>query len=124
MVRVNIHFNINCCFDVSLQLKNEVANFASGSLVVGYVSSIALGAFNTKSFSPLPMIGGHLALLAYFLYNYNILLKSNSSGSGSINSVSGVTEKQINDLSLVSVKVFYKSIWNLFYLEYCLYPFI
>lgn len=99
-----------------------VANFASMSLVMGYVTSIVLGACNMKSFNPIPMIGGHTALLTYFLYNYNILLKSNRNGSS--NSVSGSADASKNDLNLVSVKIFYKSIWNLFYLEYCLYPFI
>ena len=98
-----------------------VANFASMSLIMGYISSIALGACNMHSFNPIPMIGGHAALLAYFLYNYSILLKSNRNGSSS---VSGSADTEKNDLNLVSVKIFYKSIWNLFYLEYCLYPFI
>jgi hypothetical protein len=45
---------------------------------------------------------GHGALLAYFLYSYSKMDASQMS----------------------SVKKFYKAIWNLFYMQYCLYPFI
>ena len=79
-----------------------VANIASYALGLAYITAITLGVVGKSSFKPLPMIGGHSALLAYFIYHYSLLEGDNMS----------------------SVKKFYKIIWNLFYMEYCLYPFI
>lgn len=55
-----------------------------------------------KSFNLLPMAAGHSVYLAYFVYSY----------------------LNFQPESMASLKKFYKTIWNLFYLEYCLYPFI
>lgn len=50
------------------------------------------------------MVGGHLILAAMLLRRYRAL-----------------AEKQH---SLTGIKEYYKGIWDLFYLEYCLYPFL
>ena len=55
-----------------------------------------------NNFNVLPMAVGHSAYLAYFVYSY----------------------LNFQPESMTSLKKFYKTIWNLFYLEYCLYPFI
>ena len=102
----------------------KVANFATLSLASAYVGSIVLGLTQRQSFHALPMVGGHFGLLVYFLYNYNILLQSNKDLSQTNKNSDGSVSSSKIDMNLTSVKVFYKSIWNLFYLEYCLYPFI
>lgn len=55
-----------------------------------------------KVFNVLPMSLGHLSLLSYFMWSF----------------------RQLDAEDMKSIKKFYKVIWNLFYLEYCLYPFI
>jgi hypothetical protein len=119
----DIKYNVNT-FANKFGVRN-VANFATCSLTAAYIGSILLGAFQQQNFHPIPMVGGHFGLLLYFLYSYNVLLKANNLSSSSSSSNSGSSSSNSkNDLSLSSVKVFYKSIWNLFYMEYCLYPFI
>ena len=54
------------------------------------------------TFRLVPMIGGHLALASLLIYRY----------------------KQLQPDSLPSVKLYYKHIWDLFYLEYILYTLI
>jgi homogentisate solanesyltransferase len=79
-----------------------VSKSAAGVLSTAYIVAITLAFLGKTSFKFLPMAGGHAALLTYFLFSIRKL-----------------------DLSkITSVKRFYKVIWNLFYLEYCLYPFI
>ena len=66
-------------------------------IVAAIIPFVMKGAFRVW-----PMVIGHLLYLTYFLYSY----------------------KQLDAENVNSVKKFYKSIWNLFYLEYVLYPFI
>ena len=54
------------------------------------------------TFNVLPMVGGHAILAAVLLTRF----------------------KQLEPNSMMSVKVFYKHIWDLFYLEYGLYTLI
>ena len=85
--------------------KYGVKKIATGATVVlstAYLVAIALpfilrGAFKTKVMS-----GAHSLLLAYFLFSFSKLQPEN----------------------IESINKFYKAIWNLFYLEYCVYPFI
>lgn len=79
-----------------------VSKSAAGALCAAYTVAISLAFVAKSSFKFLPMAGGHTALLTYFLFSIRKLDLSKTS----------------------SVKRFYKVIWNLFYLEYCLYPFI
>lgn len=85
-----------------------VARLASALLTLAYVAAVAVPfvpALGGPSFNRAPMVGGHAAFLVYFLWSF---LKFDKDA----------------DSTPVSLKRFYKSIWNLFYLEYCLYPFI
>jgi len=79
-----------------------IARVAAFLLIMSYSSAMAIPCILPKSFKMLPMVSGHLMLLIYFLLAYRELIPSD----------------------MQSLKIFYKSIWNLFYLEYCLYPFI
>ena len=81
----------------------KVATFCSALLASTYTVAISLPFMLPKAgFKALPMSLGHATFLLYFLKSFSDLDTSNMS----------------------SVKTFYKAIWNLFYLEYCLYPFI
>jgi hypothetical protein len=53
-------------------------------------------------FRAIPMIGGHVALATALLFRF----------------------RQLEPDSMGSVKLFYKNIWDLFYLEYILYTLI
>lgn len=100
--------------DVEGDLKFNVSTFASkygvkriadaASVVLGtaYAGAIALPFILPGTFKIVPMVAGHTALMAYFLVSYS----------------------KLDAKDRVSVKGFYKAIWNMFYLEYCLYPFI
>lgn len=94
-------YNIN-----TLAAKYGIAAIATSSsavLALAYVVSVVLPfVAPAGSFNKLPMSLGHGLLL---LYLANIHAK-------------------LNPTSIVSIKQFYKSIWNLFYLEYLLYIFI
>lgn len=94
-------YNIN-----TLASKYGVAAIATSSsavLALAYVVSVVLPfVAPAGSFNKLPMSLGHGLLL---LYLANIHAK-------------------LNPASIVSIKQFYKAIWNLFYLEYLLYIFI
>ena len=59
--------------------------------------SPAGGAFNKPV-----MVTGHIALASMLVFRF----------------------RQLDSSSLASVKKFYRSIWDLFYLEYIMYPFI
>jgi 4-hydroxybenzoate polyprenyltransferase len=100
--------------DVEGDVKYDISTFASkfGVQKIAIASSIILGStycvaavlpfLLPGAFKALPMTAGHLALLAYFIVSYS----------------------KLDTSSMKSVKQFYKAIWNLFYLEYCLYPLI
>jgi homogentisate solanesyltransferase len=77
---------------------------ASTLLCLAYLTAIALpfAPFLRNSFNKVAMVWGHSLYLLYFLSSYSELDAENTT----------------------SLKRFYKAIWNLFYLEYCLYPFI
>lgn len=85
--------------------KFGVRNIATAATLVlssAYLGAISLPFLIPGAFKMLPMIAGHSAFLAYFLFN----------------------AVQLDPKSATSIRKFYKSIWNVFYLEYCLYPFI
>lgn len=82
-------------------IKN-IANVASLVLASAYVAAIVLPVVLPGQFRTVPMVIGHSLYLLYFVYSYN----------------------KFDPDSMSSLKSFYKAIWNLFYLEYCLYPFI
>ena len=73
-------------------------------LLANYVVAMALGFLQQGSFNTVVMSGGHM-VLAMFL-------------------VSQATKLHCARYSLASIKNFYRFIWNLFYAEYLLYPFI
>lgn len=77
---------------------------ASTLLCLAYLTAIALPFVPSlrHSFNKGAMVLGHSLYLLYFLSSYSELDAENAT----------------------SLKRFYKAIWNLFYLEYCLYPFI
>ena len=84
----------------------KIAQTATFVLLTAYAIAASLpftaliGAFKT-----LPMTGGHIFLATFLLYGYNNL---NNEG-----------------YTTASVKKYYfTTIWNCFYMEYCLYPFI
>ena len=81
----------------------KVARFCSGLLATAYAVAISLPFVMPQAgFKALPMSLGHSVFLLYFLKSF----------------------ADLNTSDMNSVKSFYKAIWNLFYLEYCLYPFI
>ena len=102
--------------DIEGDMKFDVQTFASkygvkkvaelSSILLGsaYVTAIALPltSIGKGMFKAVPMVAGHSAFLAYFIWSY----------------------RRFEPEDMTSLKRFYKSIWNLFYLEYCLYPFI
>mmetsp|Transcript_24938 Transcript_24938/g.35814 ORF Transcript_24938/g.35814 Transcript_24938/m.35814 type:complete len:377 (+) Transcript_24938:52-1182(+) len=82
----------------------SIAFSSSCVLAVAYIAAILLPLtpMGSQHFNRLPMMGGHALYLIYFLFSYS----------------------RFNPDSMESLKKFYKAIWTLFYLEYCLYPFI
>lgn len=81
----------------------RTAAVATAALSVAYVIAGTLPWLNPKgSFRSMPMLLGHLSGLLYLLRSY--------------------TELDADDHR--SINRFYKAIWNLFYFEYVLYPFI
>ena len=81
----------------------KIATVCSAVLASAYTVAISLPFIAPQAgFKVLPMSLGHSALLLYFLKSFSVL----------------------NTAEMSSVKAFYRAIWNLFYLEYCLYPFI
>ena len=81
---------------------SAVANVAATSLSTAYLTAIIIPLVHPNHFRVLPMVLGHTMYLLYFLWGW----------------------KNLDGNDMNSVKRFYKIIWNLFYLEYCLYPFI
>lgn len=79
-----------------------IANGATVALSLAYITAISLPFLLPGSFNRIPMIVGHLSMLLYFLWS----------------------RSKLNPTSMTSIKGFYKAIWNMFYIEYCIYPFI
>jgi homogentisate solanesyltransferase len=79
-----------------------IATGAAAVLSLAYSAAIALPFIMKGTFKVLPMSGAHTLFLAYFLYSFS----------------------QLQPDKMDSINAFYKAIWNLFYLEYCIYPFI
>jgi homogentisate solanesyltransferase len=80
-----------------------VSQFATVLLSSTYTIAMAIPYITPKgTFKALPMTLSHGSFLIFFLYSFSKLDTSKMSS--------------IND--------FYKAIWKLFYLEYCIYPFI
>lgn len=89
----------------TLASKFGVKSIALSSVLVlnaAYLTAIALPILKPQSFRASTMIGGHTVALLYLWRIYGELVPS----------------------EMGSIKKFYKSIWNLFYWEYVLYPFI
>ena len=81
----------------------RIAQGATFCLLANYIQAIATGVLSSAgTFRVVPMIGGHVALAAMLLFRY----------------------KELNPDSMASVKLYYKHIWDLFYLEYGLYTLI
>lgn len=75
---------------------------ATTVLAAAYLIAAVLPSLLPGRFRRLPMVVGHVAYLAYLLKTYGDL--------------DGEDERSIDK--------FYRAIWNLFYLEYLLYPLI
>ena len=81
----------------------RIAQGASLCLLLNYIHAIATGFLAEQgAFRLVPMIGGHITLTAMLILRY----------------------RQLDPESVGSVKLFYKRIWDLFYLEYGLYTLI
>lgn len=81
----------------------RIANGASLCLLLNYFHAIATGLLSpVGAFHRVPMIGGHIALAAALIVRF----------------------RQLDTNSTRSIKIFYKHIWDLFYLEYVLYALI
>lgn len=80
-----------------------VSQFATVLLSSAYVIAMALPfTAPVNSFKKLPMTLGHGSFLLFYLYSAS----------------------KLDTSKMESINDFYKAIWKLFYLEYCLYPFI
>jgi homogentisate solanesyltransferase len=90
----------------TLATKVGVAPLAKGAtaiLAMNYLHAIITGCLAPAgSFRILPMVVGHATLASLLLYRY----------------------RQLDPNSKASIKVYYKHIWDLFYLEYGLYTLI
>jgi len=81
----------------------KIAAGATLCLFANYIHGMATGLLSKPgTFNVLPMVGGHAILATILLTRF----------------------KQLEPESMKSVKVFYKHIWDLFYLEYGLYTLI
>jgi hypothetical protein len=82
------------------------AKIAAGAclcLLANYAHAIATGLLSQPgAFRTIPMVGGHLALAAMLIFRF----------------------RQLDPDSMASIKLYYKHIWDLFYLEYGLYTLI
>ena len=88
---------------------SKIAMGATALLLLNYVHAIATGLLfwvqrsgGGGIFHMVPMVGGHVALATLLLLRY----------------------RQFDPNSKASIKVYYKHIWDLFYLEYGLYTLI
>jgi len=89
-------------FATRVGVKN-IARGAAAVLFLNYVSAIVQGVVNPGgAFRQWVMVGGHTLLAALLVRRYS----------------------RLEPEKLSSIKAFYKSIWDLFYLEYVLYPFL
>lgn len=90
----------------TLATKVGIPNIAKGAtafLLINYGHAVATALLSARgAFNMVPMIGGHLALAAVLVKRF----------------------MQLDATSIPSVKVYYKHIWDLFYLEYALYTLI
>ena len=81
----------------------RIAKGATLCLFLNYIHAMATGLLaKPGAFNALPMVGGHAALAAVLLTRF----------------------RQLEPDSMQSIKVFYKHIWDLFYMEYALYTLI
>lgn len=81
----------------------RIAKIATGCLLLNYVHALVTPALSSAgAFNMIPMMGGHLALASMLIFRY----------------------RQLDPDSSASIKLYYKHIWDLFYLEYALYTLI
>jgi len=81
----------------------KIAKGATVCLLLNYISAIGQGLLAAPgTFNKIPMIGGHLALASMLLARF----------------------RKLDADSIPSVKLYYKHIWDNFYLEYLLYTLI
>ena len=81
----------------------KIAKGATVCLLLNYISAIGQGLLAApETFNKIPMIGGHLALASMLLARF----------------------RKLDADSIPSVKLYYKHIWDNFYLEYLLYTLI
>jgi hypothetical protein len=99
-----LHFQANQIETFATKIGvTRVANGATFCLMLNYAHAILTGALsNPGAYRRVPMIGGHLALAAILMGRFT----------------------QLKPESMASIKVYYKQIWDLFYLEYALYTLI
>jgi len=82
---------------------DKIAKGATLCLLLNYVHAILTGVLSkVGTFRPLAMVGGHAVLLSMLLYRF----------------------QQLDTSQNRSIKIYYKHIWDLFYLEYALYTLI
>ncbi len=82
---------------------DKIAKGATACLFLNYIHAILTGVLSKAgSFNPIAMIGGHVALASMLLFRF----------------------KELDTSNMKSIKVYYKHIWDLFYLEYALYTLI
>lgn len=80
-----------------------MAKGAAVCLLLNYIHAIGTCLLSKiGTFNRIPMIGGHFALAIMVLYR----------------------ARQLKPESMSSIKLYYKHIWDLFYLEYVLYTLI
>lgn len=83
----------------------RISQAATGILIISYLVASALPLLLPGTFKVLPMTGGHLLLASFLISGF---MKLNKTG-----------------YTTATVKSYYfNTIWNAFYAEYCLYPFI
>jgi homogentisate solanesyltransferase len=87
----------------------RVALGASAALLCNYVGAIATGVFAAPgAFTRSIMIGGHALAAAWLVRTVNLYLRPKDGG----------------EIGEEGFRAYYKQIWNLFYFEYLMYPFI
>jgi hypothetical protein len=81
----------------------KIAKSAFVCLFANYVVAITTGLLSPAGhFNMVPMVGGHVALASMLVARF----------------------RKLEPESVPSIKIFYKHIWDLFYLEYILYTLI
>ena len=81
----------------------RIAQGATFLLMMNYLHAVATGLLAVPgTFQMIPMVVGHLVLAMLLLQNYT----------------------NLDAESMPSIKLYYKRIWDLFYLEYALYTLI